>query len=234
MELNEFLLKKDEEAKILEIREKIQDLDLKLPSFSDNDLITILRGAEYNINKAVETIEHYIIIRLENSIDLNINPTILDIFPNLITKYGVNKKGSPTYSFKIKYFDCLNVSFRQKISFIFAVMDSFVETINNENKRISIIWDRKDFDKEKHFDEELKEFLEPKRQIFVNYFIEKLDEMYILHINWVFRSLFTVAKIFLKESYREKIKLLSDEKSLLEFYNLEDLEPYYKEIINNN
>jgi hypothetical protein len=59
--------------------------------------------------------------------------------------------------------------------------------------------------------------------ILQDYYAERLHAVYILHVNWIFRSIFAMVKPFVAENTKNKMKILGDVSELKNYFKEEDL-----------
>jgi hypothetical protein len=153
------------------------------------------------------------------------NTSMLDHFlaTGAFTKFGIDKNGSQTYIFIVKKFDALAYSLKDKINFMCYFIDLLNESINNEGKKLSVVYDQKGHKKEVHDDEPLKVEMRKYRESLMHYMTEKIEKMYFLNLGFIMQSLYTVGKYFIPDKFREKLIVLSDTEDLLDYFNLEDI-----------
>ena len=61
-----------------------------------------------------------------------------------------------------------------------------------------------------------------------------LDQVYVTHVNWFFRGMFAVAKVFMKQEMIDKVRLLGDYSGLTGYFDKSQLFKYQGGEINQN
>ncbi len=83
-----------------------------------------------------------------------------------------------------------------------------------------MIYDRKDFVKDKNFDPKFSEnMMQNYRDTFWNIYLPYIDSVYILHIDWFLRFFFGIIRVFLPSKFSGIPKLLQGESDLIEHFD---------------
>lgn len=143
--------------------------------------------------------------------------------------YKQNKRNSPTLVIKVANSRPGVQSVNERVTYIFYLFETGLALAKKAGlHQISIIYDRTDFDKEKHFDNRmplaLKKYHSPELG---ECFAEFLDTIYILNIGMVYRMMFEVYKVFAKKKIIQKIKLLADKEELSKYFDSDSIPKEY-------
>ena len=94
------------------------------------------------------------------------------------------------------------------------------------SRQICVIYDRRGYSKKQHDPNSMKamKLLIP---ILQDYYPERLQCYYVMGANWFFRAMFTVVKTFLSEKTANKVKVLAEDRQLLDFFEKPKLLSHY-------
>lgn len=140
-----------------------------------------------------------------------------------------NKRKSPTLVIKVANSRPGAQSVNERVTYIFYLFETGLALARKAGvHQISIIYDRTDFDQEKHFDNRmpvaLKKYHSPDLG---ECFAEFLDTIYILNIGMVYRMMFEVYKVFAKKKIVKKIKLLASKDDLSKYFDIDSIPSDY-------
>ena len=94
------------------------------------------------------------------------------------------------------------------------------------SRQICVIYDRRGYDKRVKDPNSMKA-MKKLIPILQDYYPERLHRYYVMGANWFFRAMFTIVKTFLSEKTASKVKLLADDKNLLNFFETNKLIKQY-------
>jgi hypothetical protein len=105
-----------------------------------------------------------------------------------------------------------------------AIADEYINISNNlrtDKKQVVVIVDRENMGLA-NFD---RRFMGKRGLISVlqDFYAERLHKIYVLHINWVFRMIFSMVRPFLSARTVEKIKICAETSDLWEYFDKEFL-----------
>lgn len=144
---------------------------------------------------------------------------------------GKNKKGCPTLILKTS----LNVpgkqSLEERVSYIFFILEQALEKCkSNGVDKICVLYDRKDFDQEKHFDKRLPKALKSyMNENLFNILINLVDQIYVVNLSIIYKMMFEMYKLFAKKNKAlEKVNILSSYSGLKDYWDKNELPDEYK------
>lgn len=93
----------------------------------------------------------------------------------------------------------------------------------NGVSKMCVIWDREGFDPKKNFDKSMLTVMKQLVGILQDFYAERLDTVYILRPNWFFKMIVGMIKPFLSDKTKKKLKLISNPKELLNYFDSDQL-----------
>lgn len=94
------------------------------------------------------------------------------------------------------------------------------------SRQVSVIYDR-DGQTSANRDPELMKVTTDLATMFQDYYAERLACFYVLHVNWFYKTMWTLAKPLLAQKTRDKIEILSDPSELLKYFDSNQLAKEY-------
>lgn len=233
----ELLLPKQELVK--EIKSLIED------KLSDDEELEILHkleeiGIDYKfISKALKSVEDdksivsnsltaYVKVRAKffgKACKITPDDIISSINDQVAYFVGNTKTGIPTLYIKVKNNIPGKQSVDERITFFLYIIEKALElTKENNTDKFNVIYNRSDFDKDKHFDERLvkalSKYQDPKLG---EIFAEWINNVYILNLGVMYKMMFDVYKLFSKHKHIDKVKILNNNNDLLKDYEKDSL-----------
>jgi hypothetical protein len=215
--------------KIIEtgVRDKI------IPSFKipDPQLILMYRAHEGDSEKILNCVESYICFRLEFTKNGFVEKTEIEhmIEKNIVYFRKSDKNGYPCIIVKVRNHVVGDYKNSDMLKYVVYLIDeAFAQMTTNSVTKVCIIWDREGYDKDKNFNESLGAKLVKYRDDLSHFLVEIVDKVYFLNINWFFRIMFNVAKVFIKPHLLKKIQLLGSGADLEEYFFSDNIPEEYK------
>ena len=112
------------------------------------------------------------------------------------------------------------VEFAELVRFALHLCESAYE----EGKQLSsgkfcLIWWREGFSASLNTSKELRKKMKELNQVWEGFYSEKLDSVYITHVNLFFKVAFALAKPFLSSGFLGKVNILSKSEELLKYFS---------------
>ena len=234
----EFLLEKKHMASFEEFKKKVlakieEKYNLKRLKYGDEThLKAVFTAQEAKIDKAYNSWEEWVNWRLkyegEFSISIDSIKSELDCKKAYFHKY--DKEKHPCLVMKIKNNLSGSCSTYERMRFLMYIIDLGCEKARKLGKeKFCIIWDREGFSKEKNFDEKFSKEFKEYRHIIESNYLERVDCIYILQVEFFFRMMYNLAKPFLKKKTRKRFKLIGKDpkKELLKYFDSDCLMKEY-------
>ena len=92
----------------------------------------------------------------------------------------------------------------------------------NGQEQMVVIYDKLGYDKPQPY---LKKFVKIHTKELTDYYPERLGVMFFLNTNWIFRLMMAVVRPFLTQRTRDKIQVVTDLKTLKEYFDDDCLLP---------
>jgi len=146
---------------------------------------------------------------------------------NFLYFFGKTKVNTPTLILKVRKSNPLKQSVEERISFGFFIFETGMAFAkSNGVHQISIIYDRDDYEQEKHFDQRIPKALSSYHDAnLMEIMIDWLENIYIINLSYFYKMMFEVYKVFAKKTrYIEKVKILSSKKDLLQYFEKSNLD----------
>ena len=201
--------------------------------YDDEFIIKAFKYFKENQTKTIKLISILLDIRQKYSLgSIKIDKDFVksSINDNYAFWFKKCKNNHPTLIIKVKNSEAGKQSINERISFGFYLFEyGLYLTKQHGVSKFSIIYDRSDFEQEKHFDERIPKIL--KRYYdkeLSECLLEWIDHVYVLNIGFIYRSMFEIYKAFKQKKSLDKIKLIGDNKDLLKYYDSESLPEEYK------
>ena len=191
---------------------------LLLDSYNDYDLclkeFSIIIKLRLKYNDSLKKIDELLVINSINDKYIYWNSTEnINTFPCLVV---IPCKSTPKKQ-----------SIQERVVYFFYVFESILEKcIIDKKEKVCILYDRNNFDKEKHFDnrlvnafKELKELKNNKDMHFLKFISNFIDEIYVLGLNFFQRSMFKIYKtLSSNKKILNKIIMLSSHNNLFNYF----------------
>lgn len=149
---------------------------------------------------------------------------------NLVTINGCNKKGSPTIIIRAKNSNPKSGSVEDKVSYVFFIFENILKYCRkNHVYKLSIIYDRGDYDKEIHFDSEMAERMSKhKFTKMYNFLTEFIDVLCVMNLNFVYRMMIKMYRLVNSDKNLDKLFITSSKFDLLEHWDKDQLLEEYR------
>ena len=206
--------------------EKIKDVLKHIPDLQFKNLIIETNS---DIQKSINFLKTYIALRLEYEENWVINKiSVIGLIQSKMAFWHKHDKSNiPCLIIRVRNFIAADHKASDIIRFMFFMIDQIYLKIKskkeNKLKKFCVIYDRQGFDNEKNFTQEVVERLKSYRETNVANFSEAIHKTYICNVNFFFRMMFKIAKVFIPKKYVGKIQLLGDTENLLEFFDADCL-----------
>jgi len=92
--------------------------------------------------------------------------------------------------------------------------------------KMVVIWDREGTTK-KNFDKSMLGLMKQLMGMLQDFYAERLEAVYILHANWLFKLIYGMIKPFLADKSRKKMRIISKKEDLLNYFDKDQLLPEY-------
>ncbi len=192
----------------------------KLPLYtSQAHLIRLLIAREFNDKKAFEMWLKWVEWRSEFGIDtLKESDIDGELRTGKAFWHKCDKKKHPCIIIKTKrhFPKESEVDSLMKLS-VFLIEKGCEEADRVGDGKICMIYDRKGFTM-KNYDKRLMGLLKKLSGVLQDNYAERLDCLYILNPNWLFKMLYKITRPFLTQRTKDKIKIIT---------NLKELEKYF-------
>lgn len=209
------------------IVDKQQQNEIKPFLITERHLKCLLNSHENDIEKCIESIKNYIDFWHQYSDqDGHINQEDIqdELRANIAEWYKTDKKGYPCLIIRTRNFIAKEHKTVNMIKLmLFQIDKAFKEMDRTDKDKVVIIWDREGFEKYKHYSQEFADSLKNIRQCFMDNTADFYEKVYITNINWFYRSLFAIAKTFMKKKIIDKVKLIGDKEDLVDYFEITSL-----------
>jgi len=148
---------------------------------------------------------------------------------------GLNKNGYPSIILKSSNNIAYKYSPESRIKFMNHIVLQIWEKLKElKVNKICIILDRNGYDKSRNFDPRGQTLFQEYRETLTHSMMGFIDEVYVTHVNWFFRGMFAVAKVFMKQEMIDKVRLLGDYSGLTGYFDKSQLLKYQGREINQD
>ncbi len=253
LKINKFMKKffSNNEEKLKERKEKLKEIKEISRKFLEDkhynllDIIESLGYDEFFIEKALSTPDMdkdklasalVTIIECRNKFYGKTEKISLDFIissqeDKFACFFGQTISKNPCLIIKVKNTVAGKQSVDERIAYGFFLFESGMSYAReNGVSKISIIYDRSDYDQDKHFDSRIPNALtEYQNKNLFNVIIDWVDNMFIINLGYFYKMMFEIYKAFAKKNpLLEKVKIITNFKDLLNYFDKETLPEEYR------
>lgn len=145
--------------------------------------------------------------------------------------YSQTKNKNPCLIIKVKNTVAGKQSVEERISYGFFLFETGM-TFARDNgvSKISIIYDRSEYDQDKHFDNRIPQAISDyQNKNLFNIITDWVENMFIINLGYFYKMMFEIYKAFAKKNpLLDKVKIITNFKDLLDYFEKDSLPEEYR------